>query len=226
MSDASEPYRFADELPLNPIALGTTVLVAGSALSGAEDVTRALVTEGNSRDEGMLFVSTNETAEKLLAACQRTTSSIDTARLGIIDCSGQAIEPSDTGTRVKYVSTQRDLTGIGMKYSALYQALYADTADGRVRTGLLSLSSLLMYVDLRQLFQFAHTLSGRISSADGIGAFYIDPTAHDTASVNTLTQLADGRIDIRETDDADADGELRVRKLPDQPDGWQPFTLP
>ena len=127
---------------------------------------------------------------------------------------------------MKYVSTQSDLTGIGMKFSALYESLYGAAAGGRVRTGLISLSSLSMYVDLRKLFQFAQTLSSRIDSAGGLGAFTIDPTTHDTRTVNTLSQVADGRIDVREPEVDGVDGELRIRGLADQPLGWQPFSVP
>lgn len=133
---------------------------------------------------------------------------------------------SGLDAQVKYVSTQSDLTGIGMKFSSLYESLYGTVSGGRVRTGLISLSSLAMYVDLRTLFQFVQTLSGRIDSADGLGVFAIDPTTHDTRTVNTLSQAADGRIEVREPESEAGDGELRVRGLPDQPSGWQPFSLP
>jgi len=226
MSDASGgEYAFAEGVPIEPVPPGTTLLVAGPGLSRAEDLARTMVTDGTDRDDGMLFISTNMTAKKLLAACRRGQPSLRTQHLGIIDCSGQDLTRPNDEVDVKYVSTQSDLTGIGMKFSALYESLYQTVPDGRVRTGLISLSSLLMYVDLRKLFRFAQTLSGRIDSADGLGVFAVDPTTHDTQTVNTLGQVADGRIEVRETD-GDADGELRIRGLRDQPDGWQPFTLP
>jgi len=52
----------------------------------------------------------------------------------------------------------------------------------------------------------------------------MDPTTHDTKTVNTLSQTASGRIEVRDTD-GDEDGELRVMGLPDQPRDWEPFTL-
>jgi hypothetical protein len=82
-----------------------------------------------------------------------------------------------------------------------------------------------MYVDLRTLFQFAQTLAGRVDSADGLGVFAMDPTTHDAKTVNTLSQTANGRIEVRDSE-GDADGELRVKGLPNQPRDWQPFTLP
>lgn len=220
-------YELPDHLPIEPIAPGSTVLVAGPAFSHAEDIARSMVASATDYDERALFISTSQTCEKFLAACRQSHPSLDDSRVAVIDCSGQEIGQSSLDTQVKYVSTQSDLTGIGMKFSALYQSLYADAADGRVRTGLVSLSSLSMYVDLRQLFQFAQTLSGRIDSADGVGVFSLDPTTHDTKTLNTLSQVADGRIEIREpTDGVEADGELRIQGLRGQPEGWQPFSLP
>lgn len=219
-------YEFADGVPVNPIAHGSTVLVAGPALSRTEALARSMVADSTDAGEGGLFISTNKTCKKLLTACRGTHPALDATKVGIIDCSGQEMSKSGLDARVKYVSTQSDLTGIGMKFSALYESLYAGARGGRVRTGLISLSSLAMYVDLRTLFQFVQTLSGRIDSADGLGVFALDPTTHDTKTVNTLSQAADGRIEVREPEGSDVDGELRIRGLPDQPSGWQPFELP
>lgn len=225
MSERTETgYQFPETIPFEPLQPGTTVLVAGPALGPAERVVRELIVGGSSQAEGMLFISTNMTAKKLLTACQQTNPGLPTANMGVVDCSGQELDPTQTDMEVKHISTQSDLTGIGMKFSALYEALYGQSREGRVRTGLISLSSLLMYVDLRKLFRFAQTLSSRIDSADGMGVFAIDPTTHDTQTVNMLNQVADGRIDVRESD-GDADGELRIRGLPQQPDGWHPFSF-
>lgn len=225
MSSApGRPYSFPDGVPIEPLPQGTTVLVAGPALSAAEDLVRAMVSHGTTVGEGGLMITTNMTCEKLLTACRHTTPALDVSRLGIIDCSGQEIGQVDAGATVKYVSTQQDLTGIGMKFSALYEELYRGATDGRIRTGLVSLSSLLMYVDLRKLFQFTQTFSGRIDSAGGLGVFSIDPTTQDDRTVNTLGQAADGRIEVREAD-GESDGELRVRGFRDRSTDWRPFTL-
>lgn len=228
MSPKSEAaYTFTESLPLNPIQPGVTVLVSGEGFSSAGDLARAMVIDGTADEEGALFISTNETCTKLLAACRRLRQTLDTSRLGIIDCTGQDIGQAQIDAHVKYVSTQSDLTGIGMKFSSLYETLYADAKDGRIRTGLLSLSSLCMYLDLRKLFQFAQTLSGRIDSAGGLGVMLMDPTTHDTQTISTLSQVADGKIEVQEYtgDSTEYDGELRVRGLPDQPSEWTPFSV-
>lgn len=220
MTDA---YRFGDGIPIDPVAPGSTLLVAGSALTRTDDLARSMVVDGADDGEGSLFVATNSTWRKLLSACQQTHPGLDSSRLAVVDCSGQDFTQTDD-VQVKYISTQSDLTGIGMKFSRLYESLYADATNGRVRTGLLSLSSLAMYVDMRSLYRFAQTITARIESAGGLGVFTVDPTTHDTKVVNTLSQAMDGRIEVRETDD-EGRHELRVRGLLDQPSGWQAFEL-
>jgi hypothetical protein len=71
-------------------------------------------------------------------------------------------------------------------------------------------------------------LSGECSTPSGlsgIGIFVIDPDSNDEQSVSTLTQLRDGRVDLREPETGDGDGELRVRGLTEQPREWTPFRV-
>ncbi len=220
---SNDDYSFAEGVPLRPIAPGTTVLVTGPPFSQAQHLARSMAVSGTDRDEGALFISTTMTSKRLREACTKVYPNLETDQMAVVDCTGQEIGQSDGELTVKYVSTQNDLTGIGMRFSALYESLYANASEGRVRTALISLSSMSMYVELRTLFQFTHTLSARIDSAGGLGVFTLDPESHEIQTVNTLSQVADGRIEVRESDDAD--GELRVAGLSDQPREWTPFVL-
>lgn len=223
MSSSLHSYGFADELPLRSISPGSTVLVSGPALSGGEALARLLVGDSIETDESGLFISTTTSGGKLLDRCRQRYGSFDPTQLGVIDCSGQEGGDSRYEVPIQYVSSQRDLTGISIQFTALHEPLSSNAADGRVRTGLISLSSMLMYVDLETVFRFAQTLSVRISTTGGLGVFAIDPTAHEPQTVNTFSQIADGRIEVREADGGGS--ELRIRGLPDQPNGWQSVSL-
>jgi hypothetical protein len=77
-----------------------------------------------------------------------------------------------------------------------------------------------MYVDeLQPVYRFLHTVTGRVRSADGVAACVVDPSARDERTVSSIAQTFDGRVDVRRTDDGKH--QLRVRGLPDQPEGWQ-----
>ncbi|WP_134669130.1 DUF7504 family protein [Halorussus marinus] len=220
MSRSSDrPYEFGPDLPLAAVDPGTNILVAGSTMGGARDLALRLVTRGNDAAEGMLMVSTNRHCEKLLGDCDRLCPDLDRSKFGLLDCLSDQHGPKDLPVRMATVSNPSDLTGIGIEFSGLYESLYQEATD-RVRAGLYSVSTLLMYSDLQTVSRFVHTLGGRIAASDGLGVFLIDSTTQDERVVNTITQLCDGRIDVRETDGT---SELRVRGLGGQPATWTEF---
>jgi len=65
-----------------------------------------------------------------------------------------------------------------------------------------------MYSNLQTVFRFLHVFTGRVQSADALGVFVIDSTAHDQQTMSTLKQLFDGQIEIREDD---GQPELRLK---------------
>lgn len=214
------PYEFGDDLPIRGVEAGTNLLVAGPAMGGARDLALRLVTAGNDRDEGSVLVTTNKGGEKLLSECAELCGDFRRSSFGVVDCVGKQHGRDRFGDRITPVSSPGDLTGIGIEFSGLYQTLYRDTTE-RVRAGLFSLSTLLMYAEFRTVSRFVHTVCGRISATDGLGVFLIDPSTQDERVVSTITQLCDGRVDVRERDGGSR--ELRVRGLDDQPHGWIGF---
>lgn len=208
-------YEFPD-LPVGAIDPGTTVLVAGPSMGNARTLALRLLSAGERPEEGSLVITTNKSGEKLLRDCERTWGALDSSRLGIVDCVGDHQRRDGVSNCVETVSSPSDLTGIGIEFSGLYQDLHRKGV-GRVRAGLDSVSTLSMYTDLRTMSRFIHTVGGRISATDGLGVFFTDPTTQDDRVVNTITQLCDGRIDVRERDGT---SELRIRGLSDQSTKW------
>ncbi|MFB6169679.1 MAG: hypothetical protein ABEJ06_00885 [Haloarculaceae archaeon] len=217
---AEQPgYTFREELSLNPIRPGTAVLVAGPRHDGSRELVLTMTADGT--DEGMIVVTTNAGARRVVEDCERLGAQFDPEHAGIVDCVGE--EPPDPfPARVLTVSSPRDLTGIGIRYSQLHGDLHAEGID-RVRSGVVSVSTLLSLGDLQQVSRFVHTLAGRITAVDGIDIFHIDPTIHDERTVNTLAQFCDGRIDVRDRGEGT---ELRARGLPDQSREWRSVDLP
>jgi len=127
-------------------------------------------------------------------------------------------EEGDCATEfVKYVATPADLTGIGIRFSSLYEGLYGD-GYRRVRTGIYTLAPLLAYTEnLRTVYRFLHTLTGRIRTADGVGVCAIDPCAVEDRTLNSLVSAFDGRLSTRTGPEG---CEIRVQGLAGQPDGW------
>ena len=212
MSD--DAYAF-DGLPLGGVRPGTTVLVSGPSHVGTRELGLRLL--AGPAGEGAIIVTTNRRASRIAADCERVGIQVGPNQTAILDCVGD--DDGSVPARVIAVSGPNDLTGIGMRYSNVYQQFHREDVD-RVRTGLSSVSTLLTFSDLRTVSRFVHTLVGRIDTVDGFGAFTIDPTTQDELTVNTIAQFCDGRIEVREGDDG---AEFRARGLPDQPRDWTPF---
>lgn len=216
MSERSDGYGF-EGLPLADIRPGTSVLVTGPTHQGSRDL--ALRMLGGLPGEAAIIITTNQRASRIADDCRRLGVETDPDRTTIVDCVGTDDQP--VPARVLPVSGPSDLTGIGMRFSDIH-AEFGQTGYDRVRTGLISLSTLLSFSDLRTVSRFVHTLVGRIDSVDGLGVLFIDPGSHDERTIRTLAQFCTGRVQVREG----ADGpELRARGLADQSREWEPFDL-
>lgn len=210
-------------IPLNQIPPGTTLFVAGAAVEKARDLALSLVVGGSAADDRLLLTTTETASDALLARCERLDPSVEFTRVAVIDCTDQ--DPGDVhqGAHVESLGTPEDLTGLGIKFSIMYENL-SDGGSNRVLTGVVTVSTLLEHADLRTTVRFLRTASGRLDDTAGIGLFVLDPSAHDERTVATLQDVPDGWLEIRET--ADGPDELRVSGLPDQPEEWTPFSMP
>ncbi|MFB6269489.1 MAG: hypothetical protein ABEH83_06060 [Halobacterium sp.] len=209
-------YEF-EGLPLTALRPGTSVLVVGPSHAGTRELAFRMLSGPD--DEGAILITTTQRAGRVAEDWRRSGTELSKERSAILDCVGD--EDESLPARVLPVSGPADLTGIGMRYSDVYRD-FREAGIERVRTGLLSVSTLLSYGDLKTVSRFVHTLVGRIDAVDGVGVFVVDPGMHDEQTVSTLTQFCSARIDVREREDGP---ELRVRGVPGQHRDWQSFDV-
>ncbi|MFB6119246.1 recombinase RecA [Halosegnis sp.] len=146
----------------------------------------------------------------------------DNWSLSVVDCVSQGGFGSAREDDVtRYVSTPADLTGLGIALSGFMQDCYHDSTRRRTRVGIHSLSTLLMYADIRRVYQFVHTLTTRVQSAGFAGAFALDTSAGDSETRERLLQLFDAAVETRETD---ATTQLRVRGGDFGPRPWTEYN--
>lgn len=89
-----------------------------------------------------------------------------------------------------------DLVELGITIS-----LYLDDwTTGRTLVCFHSLDELLTHVDTESAFRFLHVLTRRLSGADVVGQFSLDPTALDEQTVRTLEPIFDTVREIADED--------------------------
>jgi KaiC/GvpD/RAD55 family RecA-like ATPase len=118
-----------------------------------------------------------------------------------------------------YVSDPGDLTGIGIGVTTFLRQFYREGTSARL--GVHSVSTMLMYADLRRVFRLLHVLTARIDAADSIGVFALDDSV-DSHEQSVLRQPFDGVVELRETDEG---RELRCRGVDAGPRSWTPVSL-
>lgn len=215
-----DAYEFEDDFVLTSVAPGTNILISGPSATPARSLAFRFVLAGNACEDGMILISIDKGGKQLLTQCENLCDNLDHRRFRAIGSQNTTPKQGTNTNWYKSVSTPGDLTGLGIKYSTLYEGLYQNERE-RIRTGISSLQTLLMYNDLRTVFRFLHVLTGRVTALGGVSVLYVDPTTLDNQTVSTIAQLFDGEITVREREKGNT--EFRVRGLERQLTDWAPF---
>ena len=188
---------------------GTNLLIEGPPMSGKRQLGFQILADGVADGEGAIVVTTKDGADRVLEDFA-DIAGVESPTVGVVDCvtKQQGMGSRRESDLVRYASSPNDLTGIGIELSELLRTLYEGRQVTQNRILLHSLSTLLMYSDLQTVFRFMHVFTGRVQSADALGVFVVDSTAHDEQTVSTLKQLFDGVVSIQEHD-----GGFRARLL-------------
>jgi len=200
-------YELGGALPDADFGPGSNLLISGPPLTGKRRIALEVLATGSRRGEGALIVTTKDSADKILSEYGQLVGGQDGVAVGVVDCVTQqrGVESVDDA-RVKYASSPVDMTGIGIKLSSFLEEFYEGQGIARNRILLHSISTLLMYSNLQTVFRFLHVFTGRVQSANALGLYVIDETAHDDQTMNTLKQLFDGVISV------DEDGQATLRR--------------
>lgn len=218
----SKSYYIGDAVPVSgfdTVPPGTNILVSGPPMLGKQRLALELLAI-RSQTEHAITVTPDTNGTRL----RRAYGSVPNAnpdRFHIIDCTGATGKGSMNDTRaMKYVSSPGDLTGIGMGIVKCTRDIDSEVERG-LRLSVLSVSTLVQYANSQRVFNFLHTITGRVSAAEYLGVTTLDPTAHDAQDVNTFTSLFDAVVELREADDGSR--EIRVVGWPEAPRTWHEF---
>ena len=168
---------------------GTNMLLSGDLFSGKDLLSRDFLREGLSNDEACILISTNETAENLEGTKLDNLCIIDSVSSRF----GATVE-HPFFEQIRYIESPMDLTMIMVALNDFIDLLHQHKNIKRIRIVLDSVSTLLMYSNLRTVFKFLHVLTTRIRSVGGICMMLMEERAHDDIEIRTVQQLAQGLI--------------------------------
>jgi KaiC/GvpD/RAD55 family RecA-like ATPase len=216
----SDAYDVSGLLPdgvLDELPPGTNVAIVGPSMSGKRELALRLFATGYECGEGILCITT-DSAETIYTELERHVDSLDPDRIGIIDTSGSDGR-SVVDATTEHVSSPSDLTGISVGTAKLFRQ-FESRGISDIRYGLISVSTLLQYMDSKKVFKFLYVYTKRIAETDGLGIYTLDDDSHEPQVVNTITGQFDGVIELR---DHGGDRQFRVRGFGRRPTDWHAF---
>ena len=203
---------------LSSVRPGTSLLIAGPAMTGKDELALEILRDGARKGEGAVVVTTNEPAADIVEDFSAAVPELGDSQLGVIDCRGDSgSDDGAEGVYVHHVSSPGDLTGIGIGITKALEGLHNSGRD-QGRLALFSLSTMLTYTDKKTVFKLCHILSSRLDAAGYVGVFTIDSGAHDDQTLQVIKQSFDGLLEVRESDGT---RQARVLGLTSDPSDWQ-----
>ena len=193
---------------------GRSVLIAGPPMTGKFGLMFQLLADAAKRG---IFITTGDPAEEIQAEFA-AAAGVPADEVGVVDCvskqQGGSVEDTE---RIRYVSSPKNVTEIGMKFTDLFEVFRE--YDETVGVGVHSLSELLMYLDLQDVYQFVRVLTSQAESEGWFTVAVVSSTVHDEQTLHTMYEPFDTVISTREHD---GERQLRVRDR-SQSSGWTAF---
>jgi KaiC/GvpD/RAD55 family RecA-like ATPase len=174
----------------------TNIVLSGDLFSGRDIMSHFFIKAGLQNDEACILVSTNDTAEKIV----ENLEGIKLDNFSIIDCVssrfGATIE-LPFFEQIRYIENPMDLTMIMVALNEFMDLFILHKNIKRVRVVIDSVSTLLMYSNLRTVFKFLYVLTTLVKSTEGLCVLLKEELAHDDIEVRTIQQLAQALIIIQ-----------------------------
>jgi len=206
------------------IKKGSNLMLIGPPMSGKEVILNQIIYNGIAENaNAVISVNTREPGIRMLEWFKENKLTLPLSRIGIVDCTTKIIgETRDEDENIKIASNPVDLTGIGVKISQFYEKFFAMKNIKKIQLNINSLSTLLMYSNIKTVFRFLHVFTGRIKAAKGFGIYIIESGVHDIKVISALSQLFDGRIEIKSENDKNF---IRVVGLASKSTSWFEYEI-
>lgn len=223
MSDYTLGIKELDNATMG-IKKGSNIMLIGPPMSGKEAILYQIMYNGAAKNENaVIMVTTRESATHILEWYKDNKLALPVSRIGIVDCvtktPGYEVVESEN---VKIASSPMDLTGIGVKISEFFEEFFMKKNISKIQLHINSLSTILMYSNIHNLFKFLHVFTGRIKSAGAFGIYVIESGMHDEQAISTMKQLFDGMIEIKAENDKHF---IRAVGLSPKPTPWFEYEI-
>jgi len=191
---------------------GSNLLLLGDLFSGKDIFSKEFIKEGLNNSEACIFVSTNDPIQETLEEFK----DYNLESLGIINCiSARSDLDNDFPLigQIRFASSPTDLPMIMAFINEFLDLFRARDVPG-IRIVFDSVSTLLMYSNLKTIFKFLHVLTNTVKARNAVLLMTMEEGVHDKIEISSLQRLNQGIITM-------SDGELRFNGFSRKKFGYQ-----
>jgi KaiC/GvpD/RAD55 family RecA-like ATPase len=157
--------------------------------------------EGLRDGDGAILVSTGVRGEECWRWFRENGFGLEPVqnRVGIVDCASLSDGFPEWRTEpIRRVSSPMNFAGITRAVDGFLEEFRRQWGVRRCRLAIHSLSTLLLYSDLRAAFRFLHALNSRVRATGGLGLYALQQGMHEGGrAVAAMETLADGIVEVR-----------------------------
>ncbi|HEY9204812.1 MAG TPA: ATPase domain-containing protein [Candidatus Methanoperedens sp.] len=206
------------------IKKGSNIIFIGPPMSGKEVILNQIMYHAAAKNNNaVITVNTYEPGNRILEWFKENKLVLPESRIGIVDCITKMIgREVDDDENIKIVSSPVDLTDIGVKISQFFEIFSFRKNIRKTQLYINSLSTLLMYSNLKTVFRFLYVFTGRIKAAGGLGIYVLESGIHDVQVIATLNQLFDGVIEVKSENDKNF---IRIMGISPKPSPWLEYEI-
>jgi len=168
------------------------LLLEGGRRGATDRVCGELLASETPAATELLLVTLVDTPSSRLAVWDGTADERPAATVAVAMAGNGVADAGEFDVRT--FSDPANLTRLGVRIT---EAL-ADLDGDRLAVCFHSLSVLLQYAPVEQVFQFLSVLKAHLDAADAAAHFHLDPASHDERTVAALRPLLDEVVDAGE----------------------------
>jgi KaiC/GvpD/RAD55 family RecA-like ATPase len=183
-------YKF--KYPDMEVAPGTNLLLLGDLFSGKDIFSKDFIKEGLENGEACIFVSTNDPIQDTLEEFK----DYDIELLGMINCISSRSDLANDYPHVdqiRFVASPTELASIMAYINEFLDILRGREVPG-IRIVFDSVSTLLMYSNLKTIYKFLHVLTNTVKSQNAVLLMTMEEGVHDRIEISSLERLSQGLI--------------------------------
>lgn len=210
--------RAVRELGLEELAADDSLLITGPPMTGKYDLFRRILADTT---DAVIVISTKKGANTVVEDIRGSSNGHPDGRIGVIDCVGQEGSPDQPDAVTKFVGSTGNLTGIGVKFTEVFDDFLEQYEDDRIGVGLHTASQLVMNADIERVYEFMQVLTGQVRSAGCKGVTVIDARVDNDDDLSILQHHFDAVLETRQGESGPP--EFRVRGLGPTTTDWRPI---